>query len=63
MSLFLPWFWVFAIIWVAVSQIGRAQGLRASLAYLRDRVGVPRDMSLPAARWTRATLNSVIDEV
>lgn len=28
-----------------------------SLAYLRDRVGVPRDMKLPAARLVRAHLN------
>ena len=40
-----------------------AERVRASLVYLRDRVGVPRDMTLPAARWTRATLNSVIDEI
>mmetsp|Transcript_22562 Transcript_22562/g.69702 ORF Transcript_22562/g.69702 Transcript_22562/m.69702 type:complete len:468 (-) Transcript_22562:25-1428(-) len=33
--------------------------VRESLAYLRDRVGVPRDMSYPAARCLRATLNHV----
>ncbi|GMH82991.1 hypothetical protein TrVE_jg9801 [Triparma verrucosa] len=38
-----------------------AERFRASLAYLRDRVGVPRDMSLPAARWTRATINEIIN--
>ena len=32
-------------------------GVVASLAYLRDRVGVPRDMRLPAARKLRAHLN------
>lgn len=35
----------------------------ASLAYLRDRVGVPRDMKLPAARKLRATLNWAIDKI
>ena len=31
--------------------------IRASLAYVRDRVGVPRDMSYPAARCLRGALN------
>lgn len=33
----------------------------ASAEYLRDRVGVPRDMKLPAARQLRAHLNWMID--
>lgn len=33
----------------------------ASAAYLRDRVGVPRDLKLPAARQMRAHLNWLID--
>lgn len=34
-----------------------AGGVIASLAYFRDRIGVPRDMKLPAARQLRAHLN------
>ena len=40
-----------------------ADGIVASLAYLRDRVGVPRDMRLPAARQLRAHLNWAIGKV
>jgi glutathione S-transferase len=32
-----------------------------SLEYLRDRVGVPRDLDLPAARQLRAHLNWAAD--
>jgi glutathione S-transferase len=39
------------------------QGVVNSLAYLRDRVGVPRDMRLPAARQLRAHLNWAIGSI
>ena len=37
------------------------QQLDTCIAYLRDRVGVPRDMSHPAAMQLRAHLNWMID--
>jgi len=40
-----------------------ANAVAPSLAYLRDRIGVPRDMSYPAARQFRAHLNWMIDHV
>jgi glutathione S-transferase len=40
-----------------------ADGVIASLAYMRDRVGVPRDMKLPAARQLRAHLNWAIGTI
>jgi glutathione S-transferase len=40
-----------------------ATAVVSSLQYLRDRVGVPRDMQLPAARQFRAHLNLVIDTI
>nr|WEU39141.1 glutathione S-transferase [Saccharina japonica] len=40
---------------------GTVAAVEASLVYLRDRIGVPRDMSYPAARQFRAHLNWAID--
>mmetsp|Transcript_25206 Transcript_25206/g.38993 ORF Transcript_25206/g.38993 Transcript_25206/m.38993 type:complete len:543 (+) Transcript_25206:77-1705(+) len=39
------------------------EGVVSSLAYLRERVGVPRDMRLPAARQFRAHLNWAIEKL
>jgi len=40
-----------------------AEALRKSLSYLRARVGVPRDMTYPAARQLRAHLSWAIDQL
>jgi glutathione S-transferase len=40
-----------------------SDGVVKSLAYLRDRIGVPRDMTLPAARQLRAYINWSIKNI
>lgn len=42
---------------------GGAERLRRCCEYLRDRVGVPRDMTYPAARTLRGALNFIIESV
>lgn len=39
------------------------EGVKACAAYLRDRVGVPRDMTYPAARCLRGSMNWVISSL
>lgn len=39
----------------------KAAGVATSLSYLRDRIGVPRDLPLASARYLRAYLNWAID--
>jgi len=41
----------------------QVEAVVASLSYMRDRVCVPRDLSLPAARQFRAHVNWVIDQL
>jgi glutathione S-transferase len=47
----------------AVVPKDRISGTISSLQYLRDRIGVPRDLPLAAARFLRAYLNWAIDEL
>lgn len=53
------------LVMLQVQESGAFDGsaVAASAAYLRDRVGVPRDLKLPAARQLRAHLNWLIDTV
>ena len=39
----------------------KAKDVSSALAYLRDRVGVPRDLPLASARQLRAHLNEAIE--
>jgi glutathione S-transferase len=39
----------------------KVSGVTDSLVYLRDRVGVPRDLPLASARYLRAYLNWAVD--
>lgn len=41
----------------------QTKGVVSSLAYLRDRIGVPRDLPLASARYLRAYLNWAIDSL
>jgi hypothetical protein len=42
---------------------GQASGVVSSLAYLRDRIGCPRDLPLASGRYLRAYLNWGIDSL
>ena len=53
--------WSYQQALVAAVPTQQVEGVQRSLAYLRDRVGVPRDLPLAAARYLRAYLNWGID--
>lgn len=46
---------------VSAVPANQVEGVKGSLAYLRNRVGVPRDLPLASARYLRAYLNWGID--
>ena len=48
---------------VKINDKKKREDIGKSLIYLRDRIGVPRDMSYPAARQLRAYLNSVLKKI
>jgi glutathione S-transferase len=50
---------------LAASEVGPFDGgaVIAAAEYLRDRIGVPRDLKVPAARQLRAHLNWLIGEL
>jgi hypothetical protein len=57
----MDWCWPVPLLQVQESGVFDGYAVVASAAYLRDRVGVPRDLKLPAARQLRAHLNWLID--